>query len=99
MLKQNSILAGLILGILIPLVSFGILLLLFQTLESIGWVSSKGFSPQFRERTLGIVSIGLNAIPMNLAYKKRMTNIMRGIVLPTFLYVVIWLLYFGKIVL
>lgn len=98
-MKKNSLTYGLAIGILIPIFAFGVLLLLFGSLDLMGWASTEGFTPNFRERTMGIVAIGLNAIPMNMAYKKKFTNTMRGIVIPTFIFVVIWLIFFARIIL
>ena len=53
------------------------------------------FSEGFRRRTFAIVAIGLNSIPMNIAFKRKQTDTMRGIVIPTFVYVAAWLYVFG----
>lgn len=100
MFKKNSFLAGLVVGIVLPLVAFALMYGLFEWIESMGAGKDNTlFSKDFRQRTLGIVAIGLNAIPMNIAFKKKQTQTMRGIVIPTFVFVVTWLLYFGKSVL
>lgn len=100
MFKNNSLVAGLIVGILLPIVSFAVMYGLFEWIESLGAGKDNTlFSKDFRQRTLGIVAIGLNAFPMNIAFKKKQTQTMRGIVIPTFVFVVVWLLYFGKSVL
>lgn len=102
MLKRNSITDGLIIGFLIPVLSFALLYGIFSGLEAIGSAKGEGkglFSGDFMFRTAGIVAIGLNALPMNWAFKRRFTDTMRGIVVCTFVFVVIWLIYFGKSVL
>lgn len=100
MFKKNSFLAGLVVGIVLPVVAFALMYGLFEWIESMGAGKDNTlFSKDFRQRTLGIVAIGLNAIPMNIAFKKKQTQTMRGIVIPTFVFVVTWLLYFGKSVL
>ncbi|MCB0661988.1 MAG: hypothetical protein KDC24_04570 [Saprospiraceae bacterium] len=100
MFKKNSIVSGLLVGIILPIVAFALMYGLFEWIESMGAGKENTlFSKDFRLRTLGIVSIGLNAFPMNIAFKKKQTQTMRGIVIPTFIFVVAWLLYFGKSVL
>ena len=99
MLNKNSILIGLASGIIIPLLVFGLLMLLYHQLEAMGTVSTKGFSPMFRERTTGIIAICCNLIPLNAFQKRRFTHSMRGVVLATVLYVIVWVVYFGKYIL
>lgn len=99
MWKRNSIPVGLAIGFLIPFVVFGLLMLLYNQLETMGIVSDEGFSPMFRERTSGIIAICFNLIPMNAFYKRRAVNSMRGVVLSTVVYVIIWVVYFGKFIL
>ncbi|MCB0546000.1 MAG: hypothetical protein KDD19_00335 [Phaeodactylibacter sp.] len=99
MLNKNSIPVGLAIGLLLPLLAFGLLIALFHQLEVVGVVSDKGFSPMFRERTTGIIAICLNLIPLNAFQKRRAINSMRGVVLATVLYVIAWVVYFGKFIL
>ena len=53
----------------------------------------------FRERTTGIIAICCNMIPINAFQKRRFTHSMRGVVLATVLYVIVWVVYFGKYIL
>lgn len=99
MLNKNSIPVGLAIGIVLPLAVFGLLLLLYQQLETAGVVSGEGFSPMFRERTAGIIAICCNLVPLNAFQRRRATNSMRGVVLATVLYVILWVIYFGKFIL
>ena len=99
MLNKNSIPAGLTVGILIPFVVFALLMLLYHQLEAMSLVSDAGFSPMFRERTTGIIAICCNLIPLNAFQKRRAINSMRGVVLATVLYVIAWVVYFGKLIL
>jgi len=99
MLKKNEIWVGLILGLLLPIIGFGILYGIFAYLDRADAVSNIGLGEDFRLRTIGIVSIGLNAILLNKKNKKRATRSMRGIVLATFIYIIVWLIYFGDTVL
>lgn len=93
---RNSRMLGFLLGLALPVVAFGILYLAFEALESLGWVSTEGFRPKFRERTLSIIAIGLNALLLNYYQKRRATETMRGIAIITFFFVAIWLAIFSK---
>ncbi|MCB0518951.1 MAG: hypothetical protein H6577_19420 [Lewinellaceae bacterium] len=99
MLEKNSLPLGLFLGILLPIVGFAVLYGLYETLDSLGWVSDVGFRPKFRERTIGILAIALNVFLLNYYQKLRFTQSIRGIVVMTILWVVLWMVLFGKYVL
>lgn len=99
MLDKNSIPLGLGIGLLLPLIGFGLIYFLYGQLEAANIVSEKGFSPYFRERTAGIIAICLNLLPLNYYQKRRATNSMRGVVLATIVLVIIWVVYFGSYIL
>lgn len=94
--SKNAIWFGLLVGLAIPFVGYAVLLTIFDQLDAIGWVSAEGFSSTFRVRTLSVIAICLNTIPLNIFNKRRMTESMRGIVFPTAAYVIVWIIYFGR---
>lgn len=95
MFQKNEIWVGLVVGLLLPAMGFVILYEIFNLLEHRGVASSSGFSPYFRERTVGIVAIVLNVIPLNLYQKRRWDLAMRGIVIATALLAIAWVIVFG----
>lgn len=99
MLERNKFSIGLIVGILIPLVTFPLLYGIFTGLESMAFASDEGFRPLFKERTSGIVAIGLNAIALNFYQKRKYDDTMRGIVIATSIYIAVWLYFFGEMIL
>lgn len=95
--KINALWLGLLLGLLLPIVSYALLLTLFEQLEYAGIISQQGFSPKFRERTLSVVSISLNVFIFNYYARNRFfVNTMRGIVIATVACVGFWLFSFWK---
>lgn len=94
-MNRNALWFGLIIGLVLPFVGYALLLSLYDWLESAGALSGRGFSPNFRQRTLGIVAICLNLIPLNFFQKRRLTQSMRGLVLATLIYAVVWFINFG----
>ncbi len=96
MFNRNAIWLGLLLGLAIPFVGYALLLTLFEQLDAAGLLSSKGFSANFRQRTLTIVALCLNVIPFNYFYKRRHLDSMRGIAVVTVLYAVAWVIYYGN---
>jgi hypothetical protein len=96
MWNKNSLPAGLAIAILLPLIGFIVLYFGYGQLEAAGVVSERGFSNLFRERTSSIIAICLNIIPLNIFQKRRATESMRGVVLATGIYAIIWIVYFGR---
>lgn len=95
MLNRNEVWAGLIFGILFPVIGYLILYNLFGFLEMKGAASGEGFSANFRERTLGIVAIAINLIPLNIFRRRRWDLAMRGVVISTGVLAILWLVRFG----
>ena len=95
MQKQNKIWVGLLTGILFPALAFILLYQIFSILEKLGAVSNKGFSPNFRERTLAILSIAVNMILINVYRRRRWELAMRGIVIATTLLAFTWVFVYG----
>ncbi|HNE28755.1 MAG TPA: hypothetical protein PKL15_18470 [Saprospiraceae bacterium] len=95
MLNRNEIWAGLLFGILLPLLSYALLYQVFSMLEMKGAASGAGFSPNFRERTLAIVAIAFNLIPLNIFRRRRWDLSMRGVVIATGVLAIIWVIKYG----
>ena len=95
MLNRNDVLPGILLGILLPLAGFAILYHLFSLLELWGAASGTGLSANFRIRTLAIIAIALNLIPLNIYRNRRWESAMRGIVIATGLLSLVWIVRFG----
>ena len=99
MLNKDTFLTGLIAATILPIIAYIALTIIFNGLEESGLASTEGFSLYFRERTTGIVAIGSNAILMNYLNKSRHRDSIRGVVLPTLVFIGIWIYYFKDIVL
>ena len=95
MLQRDEIWVGLLYGILLPAAGFLVFYNLFSLLEIKGAASGAGFSENFRERTLAIVSIALNLIALNRFRKLRWEKAMRGVVIATALLALVWLMLYG----
>lgn len=93
--KYDTLLSGIIIGLLVPFMAYGILLSLYDQLDSLGVFNPVGLSSGFRERTIALFSLICNVIPLHFLNKKYMLNAMRGIVFPTFLYVILWMYFYG----
>lgn len=96
MFNRNAIWFGALWGLAIPFVGYALLLTIFEQLDAAGLLNADGFSSSFRSRTLTIVAICLNLVPFNIFHRRRFTESMRGVVLPTFVYVIGWVIYFSN---
>lgn len=95
-LNKNNLWIGLGIGLVLPFIGYALLLTLYEQLEATGFGTSIGFSPHFRQRTLAVIAICLNIIPLNRFQRRRMTESMRGVVMATTLYVFLWVIYFSS---
>lgn len=96
MFQRNSIVSGLVFGLLLPTVCFGMLFALFNLLHKIGDGTGIGLTENFLVRTSAIVSIAVNLLPMNQFRARRMDLSMRGVVIATGLLALVWVVYFGR---
>jgi len=94
MFQKDSIVAGLIAGVLIPFVGYAIWLEIYDQLEAAEMISAFRVG-DFRRRTSALLGICLNLIPFTIFNRKRFHNSMRGIIFPTLIYGCIWFFYFG----
>lgn len=94
--SKNSILFGIAVGLILPFVGYAILLTIFEQMEASGLINPNGLSPTFRQRTLSIIALCLNIIPINIFKNRWWNEAMRGVVFPTGLYVIAWIVYFGQ---
>lgn len=95
MLSKNEIWAGLLIGIVLPIAGFMLLMQIFQLLEIKGAASGAGLSENFRERTLAIVAIAFNLIPINLYRRRRWDRAIRGVVIATGVLALAWVGRYG----
>lgn len=98
-LNRDAIWVGVVVGLLVPFVGYAVLLMIYEALENLGWASSAGFLGNFRERTIALVAVSLNIIPMNMFMARRNGNSMRGVLVVTMVYAIIWFLYFRDTIL
>ncbi len=88
---KNTIVMGLLIGAVTPVIGFVVFESIFQGLEMIGLIeeaTSSGLAR--RERTIGLLAICTNLIPFNYAKKRRWDAMLRGVVFPTLIYVAGW---------
>lgn len=92
---RNSVVSGLIWGVGLPVLTYGVLFGLYTLLDKVGFLSDIGFAPDFRIRTLGLIAICTNLLLIQFYRKAYKHEFVRGILMSTMLLVVIWFLFFG----
>jgi hypothetical protein len=93
-LKRDSIKIGIIVGLVLPFLGFWLWKGIFELLTLVNVMDPSGFSEDWRERTFALLAICMNIIPFQYYQKIRNDDTMRGLVFPTFLYVVLWVVIF-----
>lgn len=95
MLERNSIVTGLVLGCIVPILGFLLVEFIFNTLTNFGLMEVVTESTsQRRFRTLALLGICSNLIPFNIAKNRKWDQTMRGIIFPTLVYVAAWVYRF-----
>lgn len=89
MLKnRNEVWIGLVAGLLVPFVGYALLLSVND------YFINNGMSSGFRPRSLALIAVCLNILPMNVFMSRGQGQSMRGILIMTIIYAVVWFLYF-----
>lgn len=95
---KNKFLNGLLLGMVLPLLSFAALYYLNEALVSSDSVSVTGNDRMlwrgFKLRTLVLMALCINLIPTFFANRRFYEEFVRGIMVPTVIYCFIWFFYF-----
>ena len=96
MLRKDSLPLGLLIGLLVPFVSYAVLLELYDQLAAQQLISDLGMTTNFRQRTIALLAVCANLAPFIYYNRLRYFNSMRGLVFPTVLLAVVWLFYFRE---
>ena len=95
-MKQNdSVWIGLMVGATIPVIGFWVIGNLFDFLTVQGIMDELTVSTMGRrQRTLALLAILCNMLAVQVLKRKRFDEIIRGILLVSFIYCGVWVYYF-----
>ncbi len=95
-LKKDSVWVGFAIGLVIPVVAYGILRLIYEFMDTVGVFSDVGFAEDFRTRTLMLIAICVNLFVMQF-YRRthRHHETTRGMLIASMVLVGIWFWKFG----
>ena len=90
--NRNSLIIGLALGAIVPVVGYIVVDFIFNSLVNMGLMEEvKIMAYSSRERIITLLALCCNLIPFNISRKRRWDHTMRGIIFPTLIYVGFWL--------
>lgn len=89
--KYDNLLIGLLVAFVVATIGYA---LAVQGVSSANQLFDQTMS--FRPRSLALIGICLNILPMNYFRKRYWNKSLRGLTIGTFLLAVVWFIYFGK---
>jgi hypothetical protein len=94
----EQMLIGFAIGAVVPVITYVVVEFVFELLMNAGIMADlgSGFAVTKRLRTLAVIAIAGNLIPFQILKSRRNYNTMRGILLATFIYAAIWIVYFWE---
>lgn len=94
--QHIDIAKGILFGLTVPFISYAVLLLVNEKISGLLFSSGSKEDMLLDNKTIAILAICFNLIPFHLFDKRRQTKGMRGILISTFLLVLLWLFVYGK---
>jgi len=95
---RNNVFFGLALGIVVPLIGYVFWNSFFSVLMSAELLSSEEYAIANRERTIALLAICMNIIPLQVYSKRRCDQTIRGLTLPIVVLIGVWIyFYMGNI--
>ena len=92
--RYDRVVVGMIAGSILPVVTFVVLYVIFAELNKLGIISREGLTTDFRIRTISLVSIGANVVLVKYFQNRYAYRAVRGVVFPTFVFIIAWILYY-----
>jgi amino acid permease len=93
--QYDQVWIGILIGCIVPILAYGLTLYFYDLMDQFEIFQAANSNSIFRERTIALIAIIANVIPMQLLNRRDLPNAMRGIVFPTFVYIVIWMFFYG----
>ncbi len=90
-MEKDSVLTGLVIGAIVPVIGYLAIDQLFNLLGMAGIIPQEAGASMARSmRTIALLAICCNLIPFEIGRRRRYDDTMRGIVFPTLIYVGFW---------
>ena len=89
-MQRNTILFGIVVAVITPVVAYFVLTLLNQGLEALDLQTRSGGAFSLSRRLILLMSVCANVLPFEYFRKYRFDNALRGVVVPTLVYLFAW---------
>lgn len=96
-IERNPMIAGIIIGVLIPFVGYALLLSLNDVILANGNFGAGGEEPIFDQESLLLFAICLNLVPFTYFKRRYKNQAMRGVLTATLIAGFLWLFLFSQI--
>lgn len=94
-MDKNNVLTGIVVGMLVPVLGFFVVEFIFQMMMDFDIMDKvDAYTSEKRMRTMALIALCFNLIPLHIFKNKRWINSMRGITFPTLIYVGFWIYKF-----
>lgn len=92
---KNSVLIGFVIGAIVPVAGYVVIEFIFDMVTQLGWMDSISMSTGAKRiRTMALLAICCNLIPVQIGKAKRWDNNIKGVVFATLIYVGAWIYMF-----
>lgn len=99
-MEKNAIITGIIIGAIVPVLGYFLVDNFFALLVHLGWMNdASGAGMPSRIKTIAIIAICCNILPLEFAKRNRYDQLIKGIAIPTFFYAVAWIYSFKHMLL
>ena len=95
MLREDNLVTGFAVGVMLPVLVYLALDALFDGFEAIGIVNEYGAPIRFQDRTIALLAICGNLLPFQFHSRLRNISSMRGVLLATGIFVIAWMYFYG----
>ena len=97
MVPDRDLVKGMLVGLLLPIMGFLVVKFIFSVLVHFGLLAEVTDSiTERRLRTISLLAICFNLIPIQFIKKRKAMNLIRGIVLATLIFAAIWIWKFRE---
>ena len=89
--QRDSLLLGIIAGLIAPFVGLAVLILLNEQLATANIRTAQGTFDGLTDKLIRLMAICLNLIPFTIFQRRRFDRSMQGVFIPTMFYIIIWI--------
>lgn len=93
--NRDKLLIGLVIGLVVPFVGYAIIAMILDAIQTSESMIDSRLNFDFQTRTLSLLALALNLLPMRYFMNNYANKALRGLVLATMVYGGVWLYYFG----